>query len=100
MLQTTVGQDPTIQTIFSDDRVYRYVWVKQVIEGNFNLCNFIMLNPSTADEYNPDPTIRRCIYFARKWNRGILTVTNLFALRSTDPVGWWGQDCTHLPLRG
>ncbi len=86
MLSTTIGQDPTIQTLFSDDRVYRYVWVKQVIENNFRICLFIMLNPSTADEYGPDPTIRRCIKFAQKWNRGILIVLNLFALRSTDPL--------------
>lgn len=81
----TIGHDPTISTLFSDDRVYRYVWVKQVIEGNNRICLFVMLNPSTADEYGPDPTVAKCIKFARKWNRGILVVVNLFALRSTDP---------------
>ena len=85
MLSTTIGQDPTIDTLFSPDRVYRYVWTKQVIEDNNYPCLFIMLNPSTADEYGPDPTVRRCIKFAQEWNRGVLVVLNLFALRSTDP---------------
>jgi hypothetical protein len=46
---------------------------------------FIMLNPSTADETLNDPTIRRCIGFAKGWGFRHLAIGNLFALRSTDP---------------
>lgn len=46
---------------------------------------FIGLNPSTADETNDDPTIRRCINFAKAWGFGAMCMTNLFAFRATDP---------------
>lgn len=46
---------------------------------------FIMLNPSTADAFQDDPTIRRCISFAERENCTDLTVVNLFALRATNP---------------
>lgn len=45
----------------------------------------IGLNPSTADETQDDPTIRRCIGYAKRWGFGALCMTNLFAWRDTDP---------------
>jgi hypothetical protein len=44
-----------------------------------------MLNPSTADEVQDDPTIRRCISFAKREGYTYMTVVNLFALRATNP---------------
>lgn len=47
---------------------------------------FIMLNPSTADANLDDPTIRRCISFAKREGAGGIYVVNLFAFRATNPA--------------
>lgn len=44
-----------------------------------------MLNPSTADATQDDPTIRRCISFAKSFGTEGLIVVNLFAARATLP---------------
>lgn len=45
----------------------------------------ILLNPSTADASQDDPTIRRCIGFAKRWGFGGIVVVNLYAYRATKP---------------
>lgn len=47
---------------------------------------FVLLNPSTADASRDDPTLRRCLAFARAAGCSRLLVCNLFALRATDPA--------------
>lgn len=68
-------------------RLYRYrltrIWTGD--ENGPRMVNFVMLNPSTADDLQDDPTIRRCIRFAKDWGYDGLHVTNLYALRATDP---------------
>lgn len=54
--------------------------------GDPKACLFVMLNPSTADGELDDPTIRRCVGFARAWNFERLEVVNLFAYRATKPA--------------
>lgn len=48
---------------------------------------FIMHNPSIADDLEDDPTIRRCVGFAKSWGYGGIYVGNLFSFRSTNPKG-------------
>lgn len=69
---------------FSSCRRYRYtLW--RVWNESKPYCMFIGLNPSTADETEDDPTVRRCIQFSKDWGYGALCMTNLFAWRETDP---------------
>lgn len=76
---------------FSEDRRYRYSLEITWEQGpRVAFVNFIMLNPSTADEMTNDPTVARCAYRARAEGYGGLVVTNLFALRSTDPKALYG----------
>ena len=70
--------------VFSEDRKYRYaLW--RWWDKSKPYVMFIGLNPSTADETEDDPTIRRCIKFAQSWGFGGLCMVNLFAIRATDP---------------
>ena len=71
--------------IFSDCRKFRYaLW--RMWDGDKPLVMIIGLNPSTADEKVNDPTITRCISFARSWGYGGVCVTNLFGFRATSPT--------------
>jgi len=63
---------------------YRWRLWRQWGEGDGAVA-FVMLNPSTADGTRDDPTIRRCVAFARAWGYARLEVVNLFAWRATDP---------------
>ena len=47
--------------------------------------NFLMLNPSTADEFKLDPSCARARDYAERWGFGSIFITNIFAWRATDP---------------
>ncbi len=70
--------------IISDCQRYRYVLERQW-QPALPCVLFVALNPSTADGQNDDPTVRRCVGFARSWGFGKLVLANLFALRSSNP---------------
>ena len=54
-------------------------------DSNLPKVLFIMLNPSTADHKQDDPTLRRCIDYAKQWGYGGLYIGNLYSLRAADP---------------
>ncbi len=63
---------------------YRYELIRRWGPGS--LATFVMLNPSKADHKVDDPTVRKCMKFARKWGYSGIRVVNLFAWRATDPA--------------
>lgn len=69
--------------VFDQTRTYRYLLERRWNAGPSAL--FVMLNPSSADATENDPTIRRCVAFARREGAAALSVVNLFALRSPNP---------------
>ncbi|MFG0307510.1 MAG: DUF1643 domain-containing protein [Phycisphaerales bacterium JB040] len=71
---------------FDDTRTYRYTLHRRWAPAGRRVC-FCLLNPSTADEHVLDPTLTRCLGFARSWGFHAMEVVNIFALRSTDPAG-------------
>lgn len=70
--------------VIDDTGIYRYFLLREWNSTDPRVA-FIMLNPSTADAVQDDPTIRRCIGLARRWGYGSIEVVNLFALRATNP---------------
>ena len=80
---------PRGDAVITADGRYRYLLSREwdVFENRRVL--FVMLNPSTADATQDDPTIRKCVGFAKRWGFGALDVVNLYALRSTKPDGLW-----------
>lgn len=70
---------------FSSCKKYRYLLYRLWDNFENGFCIFIGLNPSTADENNDDPTIRRCVDFAKRFKYSGLYMLNLFGYCSTDP---------------
>jgi len=69
---------------FSPCRRWRYLLWRRWDEAK-PVANFLMLNPSTADEVKLDPTCSRARDYAERWGYGALIVTNVFGWRATHP---------------
>lgn len=69
--------------VFSGCERYRFTLRRRWAAGL--LMNWVMLNPSTADETKNDPTVERCCRRAYRSGYGGVIITNIFSLRSTDP---------------
>lgn len=71
---------------FSECRTWRYSLTREVapLTGEGTVA-FIGLNPSTADETHDDPTVRRCVGFARRWGFARLKMLNVYGYRATNP---------------
>lgn len=90
-----MNSDIERKALFSKCRKYRYALWRRWDEKQKQLL-FIGLNPSMANEFEDDPTIRRCIGFAHSWGYGGFCIANLYAFchpypkelfKAKDPVG-------------
>lgn len=82
------GVDVRRTARLSADGLYRYSLVRRwATDGP--PAQFVMLNPSTADAELDDPTIRRCVGFARALGCAGIVVVNLYAYRATKPADLW-----------
>ena len=70
--------------LLSPDRQYRYWLVRDWKPGERRIM-WIGLNPSTADENQLDPTLRRIYDYSELWGYDGFVMTNLFAFRATVP---------------
>lgn len=69
---------------FSPCRKYRFaLW--RIWDKNLPFLMFIGLNPSTANETEPDPTITRVMRMADKWCFGGVFMLNCFPFITSDP---------------
>ena len=88
----------SLATLSSDGR-FRYELRRRIDPpGSGGMVPWVMLNPSTADAENDDPTIRKVVGFSRRWGARSVRVYNLYALRATDPDDLFaalarGEDC-------
>lgn len=76
----------------SGDGLYRYNLTREWCperQLRIRMVTFVMLNPSTADADQDDPTIRRCVGFARCLGYDGIRVANLYAFRATKPAELW-----------
>lgn len=81
---------PGYPAAWSPCRSYRYVLWRAWAREPYMVV--IGLNPSTADENTDDPTLRRCIAFAKREGYGSLAMVNLFAFRATKPRDMMAAD--------
>lgn len=85
-MKKTITLRPAVigSAIFSPCRTYRYALTREWAKEGKTFA-VVGLNPSTANETDDDPTIRKCMHYARREGCARLVMVNLFAYRATHP---------------
>lgn len=107
------SEDRTGWARFSDDMTMRYhlgrlvsdrardiggeaIW-RSLHQGRslpgIEILVFLMLNPSDADAFTPDPTVGECVKFTRRWGHDVTWVVNGHAFRSPYPRDLKKRSC-------
>lgn len=83
-------EDGVAGAVFSIDERYRYLlyrrWNLLFAAESPRMAAFIGLNPSVADASRNDPTITRCINFAKSWGYDGMYMLNGRAFIATKPA--------------
>lgn len=77
---------PRNECVFSPCRRYRYLLTRKLGKGS-GACLWVLANPSIANEFELDPTLRRCADYTERWGFAEMRVVNVRAWVSTDPKG-------------
>lgn len=92
---TPIGESIVIRrsetggAVFDPSNRHRYMLWRNLADTECDTAHticFIMLNPNRADELSNDPTIKRCIGFARGWGFLKIIVVNLFSIKAQTPA--------------
>lgn len=88
-----VATVPGYPSVFSPCRKYRYclwrIW-RNIAAPKYAL--WCLCNPSTADDDDLDPTLRRCQDFSQRWDFDAMCIVNAFGFRATDPADMRAAD--------
>lgn len=79
------------EAVFSEHKSHRYL-LRREWDTKRPCMTWIMLNPSLADEFNDDPTIRRCVTFAEKFGYGKIMIVNLYSFITPYPETLWHME--------
>lgn len=79
-------KDEKVEVLFDETKRHRYLLTCSWGQGDGTV-TFVMLNPSIGDEERCNPTMKRCVDFARDWGYGGMHVVNLFSYISVKPTG-------------
>lgn len=96
-MQLTLAE-PFIESwaIFDDTKTYRYQLGRRWVQGTTIL--WILLNPSTADDVELDPTLKRVLDFSRRYGHGAFEVGNVYGFRSPYPEDLWAPCAANDPV--
>lgn len=87
--ENMIGNSPS-GAVFSDCNKYRFIlW--RIWDASLPKVMFVGLNPSTANAYQDDATIRSVVRWAKLWGYGGIYMGNCFPFISTDPTQLQGS---------